>query len=229
MTTETKPGVRVNEIFESIQGESSYAGLPCLFIRLSGCNLRCSYCDTKYAYNEGRHLSIAAIIKKITACDTPVVELTGGEPLIQKNSPALINAIILALADNEKKTGLKRKLLIETSGSVSIKSVNKKAVIIMDIKTPSSAMSEMMDLENIKYLKKNDEVKFVIGDRKDYVYSKKIIGLYGLEKKCGLLFSTVYGKIKPETVIGWMLRDKLIARFQLQMHKYIWPPDARGV
>jgi len=229
MSTETKPGVRVNEIFESIQGESSYAGLPCLFIRLSGCNLRCSYCDTKYAYNKGRHLSIAAIIKKITACYTPVVELTGGEPLMQKNSPALINAIILALADNEKKTGLKRKLLIETSGSVSIKSVNKKAIIIMDIKTPSSAMSEMMDLENIKYLKKNDEVKFVIGDRKDYVYSKKIIELYGLEKKCGLLFSTVYGEIKPETVIGWMLRDKLMARFQLQMHKYIWPPDARGV
>jgi len=229
MTTETKAGVRVNEIFESVQGESSYAGLPCLFIRLSGCNLRCSYCDTKYAYNEGRRMSIEAIIKKVDSSRTPLVELTGGEPLMQENSLELINAIIAALADGEKKTGSKRKLLIETSGSVSIKSVNKKAVIIMDIKTPSSSMSEMMDLDNIKYLKKNDEVKFVIGNRKDYIYSKKIIKLYGLEKKCGLLFSTVYGKIKAEEMIGWMLRDKLMARFQLQMHKYIWPPDARGV
>ena len=221
--------VKVNEIFESIQGESSYAGLPCVFIRLSGCGLRCSYCDTRYAYNEGRSLTFAAIIKKITSSGARIVELTGGEPLIQKNSLALINEIIRTIADAEKKTGIKMKLLIETSGAAPIKSVNKKAVIIMDIKTPSSDMSEMMDFDNINYLKKNDEVKFVIGNRKDYIYSKKIIELYALDKKCGILFSTVYGAIKPESVIGWMLKDKINARFQLQMHKYIWPPDARGV
>jgi len=225
MPTDTQLSVKVNEIFESIQDESSYAGLPCFFIRLSGCNLRCSYCDTRYAYNEGRNIDFAAIIKKINASDTPIVELTGGEPLIQKNSFALINEIIR----NFSETGTKRKLLIETSGSASIKSVNKKAIIIMDVKTPSSGMSEMMDFDNISYLKKNDEVKFVIGSRKDYIYSKKIIELYALDKKCGILFSAVYGKIKPEAIVGWMLKDNIKARFQLQMHKYIWPPDARGV
>ncbi|MEZ7892755.1 MAG: radical SAM protein [Candidatus Wallbacteria bacterium] len=221
---------KVNEIFKSIQGESTYAGLPCVFIRLTGCNLRCSYCDTRYAYDEGADMTICEIIKKIETLNAPIIELTGGEPLLQENIIFLINAVIDWQEENKHKfSGIAPKLLIETSGSISIKDINKKAVIIMDIKTPSSGMNERMLPDNINYLKHDDEIKFVIGSIEDYEYSKKIIFDKKLYEKSKILFSSVFGQIKPETIIELMLKDKVPARFQLQMHKYIWPPELRGV
>ena len=221
---------KVNEIFKSIQGESTYAGLPCVFIRLSGCNLRCSYCDTQYAYNEGTDMAIGEIIKKIEELNAPVIELTGGEPLLQPDVNFLIDEIINWQEKNKNKLpGINSEFLIETSGSISIKGINQKAVIIMDIKTPSSGMDGRMNFENIEYLKSADELKFVIGSVEDYEYSKKIIFEKKLFEKCKILFSSVFTKIKPEAIIDLMLKDNIPARFQLQMHKYIWPPDLRGV
>ncbi len=223
---------KVNEIFRSIQGESSFAGLDCAFVRLSGCNLRCSYCDTTYAYKRGRYMSIDEIVSKIASLDTHIIELTGGEPLWQSNVNKLIDALV-DLADcraREANPGLIRpRLLIETSGSMPIENINPGAVIIMDIKTPSSGCSSMMLLENLNHIKPADEIKFVIGDRKDYEYSKKIISDHRLTERCGVLLSAVYGRIEPRKIVGWMLKDMLKVRFQLQMHKYIWPADKKGV
>ncbi|OQA80430.1 MAG: 7-carboxy-7-deazaguanine synthase [bacterium ADurb.Bin243] len=223
---------KVNEIFKSVQGESSYAGLACAFVRLSGCNLRCAYCDTVYAYKYGRYLTAGEIISKVDALDPHIIELTGGEPLMQKGAPQLVDLLVEYL--NNKKKGrradaIEPRLLIETSGSISIKGLNDQAVIIMDVKTPSSGSSGMMIFDNFNHLKSVDEIKFVIGDRADYEYCKNIIFEYSLAEKCGVLFSAVYGKIRPEKIIKWMLQDGVKARFQLQMHKYIWPADKKGV
>lgn len=223
---------KVNEIFKSIQGESSFAGLSCAFVRLSGCNLRCSYCDTAYAYKAGRYMSIDQIVSKTAALDTHIVELTGGEPLLQPNALALIDALVDLASRRALSAGpavIKPRLLIETSGSMPIDNINPKAVIIMDIKTPSSGSAQMMLLNNLDYMKPEDEVKFVIGDRKDYEYSRKITLDHRLTQRCGVLFSAVYGRIEPRKIINWMLKDGINARFQLQLHKYIWPACKKGV
>ncbi len=224
--------LKVNEIFKSIQGESSYAGLSCAFIRLTGCNLRCSYCDTTYAYKYGRFFTIDDIISKIAAFDTNIIELTGGEPLLQPGSIMLIDALVSYIKNLSavKKIGVvKPVLLIETSGSVSIKNVNREAVIIMDVKTPSSNCAAMLLEENFNYIKPFDEIKFVIGDKNDYEYAKNIIIGRSLTERCKILMSTVYGKIDPALIVKWMLKDKIDARFQIQLHKYIWSPDKKGV
>ncbi|MBF0456736.1 MAG: radical SAM protein [Nitrospirae bacterium] len=213
--------LHVCEIFTSIQGESSYAGLPCTFVRLTGCNLRCSYCDTKYAYYEGTVLTIGEIAETAASSGTRLIEITGGEPLLQTETAALA----LRLSD----MGL--TILIETNGSVDISCL--KAIplvtVIMDIKTPSSDMSEYNDYSNIARLTRDDEVKFVIGSRDDYTWAAQIIRQYRIDNMCQVLMSPLETSLNPATLIKWILDDKLAVRLNIQLHKYIFGPDARGV
>ncbi|MEW6162387.1 MAG: radical SAM protein [Nitrospirota bacterium] len=204
--------MKVCEIFTSTQGESSYAGMPCTFIRLTGCNLRCSYCDTTYAYYEGRELSEDEIMSKVRRAGISLVEITGGEPLLQTE----VYHLIKRLHDEGYK------VLIETNGSISIKEIDRRAVVILDIKTPGSGMSGEMDLSNLEDIKHNDEIKFVITSRTDYEWSKDIIYRYNLINKCHLLLSPAYGILPPEDLARWMLEDRLEARLNLQLHKYIF-------
>jgi len=211
--------LRINEIFYSIQGESSLAGLPCIFIRLTYCNLRCSYCDTEYAFYEGTDYTIEKILAEIKKYECKLVEVTGGEPLIQKEVLPLMKILCDSGYD----------VIIETSGSLSIKEIDKRVKIIMDLKCPSSKMAEKNLYENIDVLKLNDEVKFVIGNRQDYDWSKNVISQYQLTEKCSVLFSNVFEELKPVQLAEWILEDNLKVRFQIQMHKYIWDPKKRGV
>ncbi len=211
--------LKINEIYHSIQGESSYSGLPCVFVRLTYCNLRCSYCDTEYAFYEGKDMSIKQIIKKINSYKCNLVEITGGEPLLQKNCIKLINEL-------EKNN---KKVLIETGGSLSIQNISKKTHIILDLKCPSSNMENKNLWTNLDYIKKTDEIKFVVGNKVDYEWTKNIIKKYDLENKCHLLISPVYDKIDNEKIINWILKDNLKIRFQIQLHKEIWDKDKKGV
>ncbi len=212
--------LKVNEIFKSIQGEGSFAGRLCSFVRLTGCNLRCIYCDTKYAYEKGEYLSIEEIVKRVKTLRSNLVEITGGEPLLQKQTYELIDTLIKQ----------KYIVLIETNGSISIKNINQRAIIILDLKCPGSKMSANTLWENIEYLKKKDEVKFVIGDRKDYDWAKDIAAKYNLAQQVNHVhFAPVYDKLVPKELAEWICHDNLDVRMQLQLHKYIWGPDARGV
>ena len=213
-------GLKVNEIYKSVQGESTYTGHPCVFIRLTYCNLRCSYCDTEYAFYEGKELSIEEILEKIKAYKINLVEVTGGEPLIQKECNLLLKKL---LSHNYE-------VLLETSGSLTLAKVPNKVIKIVDFKCPSSKMESKNLWENVNYINKKDEIKFVIGNRKDYNWAKKKITehkLFNLTKN--ILFSPVFNEIEPKKIIDWILEDTLNVRFQLQMHKYIWKPDEKGV
>lgn len=211
--------IKVNEIFFSIQGESSKAGLPCVFVRLTYCNLRCSYCDTEYAFYEGSDFSIDEIVNKVKSYNCNLVEITGGEPLMQNEC--------LELMKNLCDSGF--DVMIETGGSLPINNIDQRIMIVMDFKCPSSGMMKKNLYSNIRILKKNDEVKFVIGNREDYEWSKEIISKYELNKKCGILLSVVFGILEPVTLVNWILEDKIDVRFQLQMHKFIWHPETKGV
>jgi len=211
--------IKINEIFYSIQGESSAAGVPTVFVRLTGCNLRCAYCDTKYAFYEGKEFSLNEIVDKVKSYKCKSVEITGGEPLLQEESFELMKL----LADE----GL--NVMLETSGSISVKDVDKRVKIIMDLKCPSSGMEKKNLYDNISYLKEIDEVKFVVGNREDYDWAKLQISTYNLDEKHEVLISPVFGEIEPVKIVNWILEDKLKVRFQLQMHKFIWEPDKRGV
>lgn len=214
-------GLKVNEIFFSIQGESTYAGFPCVFVRLTGCNLRCSYCDTRYAYDEGRDLETEEIIKQVEAYRCPLVEITGGEPLIQKETPALVQQ----LCDR------KFKVLMETNGSMNIDLVDKRCVRIMDIKCPSSGESDRNDLLNLGRLTASDEVKFVIDGRKDYEFAKQLLLQLrsSYDRAVHVHFSPVFGKLDFRKLAKWILEDHLDARLHLQLHKIIWVAEKRGV
>lgn len=208
--------LKVNEIFKSIQGESTYAGLPCTFVRLAGCNLRCTYCDTNYAYYHGKELSDKEIISKIEEYGVNIVEFTGGEPLLQEETPPLIKTLL------DKG----HKVLIETNGSICIGCLDKRLTIIMDIKTPKSGMSERMNFQNLELIKNNDEIKFVLLNESDYIWAKDIISKYNLLSKTkNILMSPAYGVLSPKTLASWILRDNLPIRVQLQIHKYIWAPE----
>tara|TARA_Y100000994_G_scaffold233514_1_gene221633 strand:- start:1425 stop:2066 length:642 start_codon:yes stop_codon:yes gene_type:complete len=211
--------LKINEIYKSIQGESTYMGLPCTFIRLTYCNLRCSYCDTEYAFYEGKDIDIDTIISKVKKLKTKLVEVTGGEPLVQDGCINLLYKLI--------ENG--NKVLIETGGALSIEKIPKEVIVILDIKCPSSNMSDKNLWSNIKLLKKEDQVKFVIGDRNDYDWTKNIIDKYNLNSKCEILFSPVFNKIKPKQIVDWIIDDNLDVRFQLQIHKFIWEPEKKGV
>ncbi len=211
--------LKVNEIYYSIQGESSKAGLPCVFIRLTYCNLRCSYCDTEYAFYEGSDKTIEQIIDEVKKYNCNLVELTGGEPLFQSESLELMKKLCDKGFD----------VMLETGGSLPIKDIDKRVMIIMDFKCPSSKMMKKNLYANIEYLKPTDEVKFVIGSREDYDWSKEIIAKYDIVKKCAVLFSVVFGQLEPLTLVNWILEDSLKVRYQLQIHKIIWHPETKGV
>lgn len=212
--------LKINEIFYSIQGESTKAGLPCVFVRLTYCNIRCVYCDTEYAFYEGVDRTIEEIISEVESFDCKLVEITGGEPLVQEN----VHILMKKLCD------LGHEVLIETGGSLPIDNIDKRVKIIMDLKTPYSKMEKKNRYENIQYLKPTDEVKFVIGSREDYDWAKELLKKYDLLNKVEqVLLSPVFDKVENLELAEWILKDKLNVRFQLQMHKYIWHPETRGV
>ena len=211
--------LKINEIYHSIQGESSFTGLPCIFIRLTYCNLRCSYCDSEYTFYEGTDMSIDEILNKIKNYSCKLVEVTGGEPLVQKGCIDLL----------QKLVDLDYKVLLETSGSLTIKDVPKEVINIIDFKCPSSNMKKKNLWENINYLKLDDEVKFVIGNREDYDWAKNKIKKYNLTNTCKVLMSPTYKEIEPKMITEWILEDNLNIRFQVQLHKEIWPEEERGV
>src|SRR4029453_7657418 len=223
MKTIAEPRVKtltVNEIYSSIQGESTWAGLPCVFVRLTFCDLRCNYCDTAYAFYEGEKKTLPEIVTKVLKFDCPLVEITGGEPLLQKNVLPLMSM----LADGGKT------VLLETSGAHDISKVDLRVHRIMDLKTPGSGECERNLWSNIDNLTRRDEVKFVMGSREDYEWSRDKVERYNLPSRChAVLFSPIFGRIDPREIVDWILADKLNVRFQLQMHKFIWSPTQRGV
>ena len=213
--------LRVSEIFSSIQGESSLAGWPCTFVRLSGCNLRCAYCDTRYAYEEGEWLDLAQILDRVAAFRCPLVELTGGEPLLQQETPQLIRNLL----------DLGHTVLLETNGSMDVSMADARCVKIVDFKCPSSGESDSTDLRNVSRLQGHDEAKLVIATREDYEFAKGITDL--IRRQCGpastINFSPVFGMLPASELAAWILEDRLHVRLNLQLHKYIWDPDRRGV
>ena len=217
---EKTPRLTINEIYTSIQGESSWAGQRCVFVRLTACDLRCTYCDTEYAFFEGKKRPLQELIDEVLAVDCPLVEITGGEPLLQRN----VHPLMTALCDAG------RTVLIETSGAHDISKIDPRVHRIMDLKTPSSGECARNLYSNIDHLNKGDEVKFVIGSREDYEWSREQVEKFALCTRSGnVLFSPVFGKILPLEIVDWILEDKLDVRFQLQMHKFIWKPTERGV
>jgi 7-carboxy-7-deazaguanine synthase len=210
----------VNEIFYSIQGESIYSGRPCIFVRLTGCNLRCSYCDTRYAYEEGVKMGISEIINRVADYKCSLVEITGGEPLLQIETPTLIYRLL--------ENGY--EVMMETNGSLDISMVDGRCIKIIDIKCPTSGESDKNDMKNLKRLGSKDQVKFVIGNRIDYEYAKEII-----DSNCPdfpekqILFSPFSEEITPAKLAEWILEDNLNVRLHLQIHKIIWPDRQRGV
>ena len=214
----------VNEIFFSIQGESTFAGRPCSFIRLTGCNLRCSYCDTTYAYSEGEELEVAHLVAMVLAHGSGLVEVTGGEPLIQDSCPDLVESLLDA----------GNTVLVETNGSLDISSLPEGSICILDMKCPSSGMNSRMDLENLGRLGPRDELKFVIQNREDYLWAKELIrDRVGLASQPGpdpgrVLMSPVHPFLEPSRLAEWILADKLPVRLQLPLHKALWPDAPRG-
>lgn len=209
----------INEIFYSIQGESLYNGLPCVFVRLAGCNLRCSYCDTRYAYEEGSKMELAEILQKVETYHCPLIEITGGEPLLQDDTPLLISELL------EKGY----EVMMETNGTFDISMVDKRCIKIVDIKCPTSGESDKNDLKNLKRLNQKDQVKFVIGSREDYEYAKNITKLISRKlPERNILFSPVFGKIACAELAKWILEDNLNIRLHLQIHKIIWPVSRKG-
>lgn len=207
--------MKICEIFTSIQGETTYSGLPCTFIRFSGCNLRCAYCDTTYAFEEGMEFTEDEIINEVSLVGVRMVTITGGEPLLQHE--------VLHLIEQLLNDGY--KVLVETNGSLDIKEIDPRAVIIMDIKTPGSGVFKKMDLSNLIYLKPTDEVKIVIASREDYDWALKFIATNALTDTCRVLFSPVFDELSPEELSRWILKDRLDVRLNLQMHKYIFAAD----
>lgn len=211
--------LKINEIFLSIQGESSFAGLPCVFIRTTGCPLRCRWCDTTYAYSEGRQMAVDEIVEQVLEYAVPLVQVTGGEPLAQ---PGTLD-LLARLCDAD------RTVLLETSGAQEIVAVDPRVHVIMDLKCPGSEMSERMHRGNLGHLKSTDQVKFVLASREDYEFARQTISDHDLAARSEVLLSVAAGQLDHAVVVRWMLQDRLAARFQLQLHKIIWEPGTRGV
>lgn len=210
----------VNEIFHSIQGESTYVGEPCVFVRLTACDLRCTWCDTPYAFYEGQKMSIDEVMAVVDGYQCRTVEITGGEPLLQRDVYALMDRL---LADG-------KRVLVETGGHRSIENVPSGVIRIMDVKCPGSGEAEKMDWDNLRRLTGQDQIKFVLKDRADYEYARAIIGREALADRVdAVLLSPVHGVLEPRQLAEWILADRLPVRLQLQAHKFIWSPDTRGV
>ena len=211
--------LKINEIYASIQGESSHTGLPCIFIRLTGCNLRCSWCDTAYAFYAGNDLTIEETLQKVDTFGLPLVEITGGEPLLQEDVYPLMEALL--------KKGY--RVMLETSGALPIDKVPQRVIKILDIKCPGSGEEKKNHLENLKLLSPHDEDKFVLLDRADYEWSRDLLRKYDLAPSTQVLFSPVYDKLNLKDLSQWILKDRLAVRLQTQLHKVIWSKDAIGV
>ncbi len=210
--------LRVTEIFHSIQGESSHVGRPCVFVRLAGCNLRCRWCDSEYTFTGGEKSSIDDVIGRVRSYGCNLVEVTGGEPLAQKEAFTLIEMLC--------NNGF--EVLIETSGSIDIEPVDRRAKIILDIKCPGSGEAEKNCWPNIEQLQAHDEIKFVIADRADYEWARGVIAERNLAGRT-ILFSPVWGELDLKPLAEWMLADRVPARLQTQLHKHIWGADVKGV
>jgi 7-carboxy-7-deazaguanine synthase len=218
--SEREKTLTINEIYHSLQGESTWAGWPCVFVRLTFCNLRCNYCDTEYAFYEGIKRTLSEIVNAVAAYRCPLVEITGGEPLLQKN--------VLPLMSTLCDSGY--TVLMETSGAHDISKVDPRVHRIMDLKTPGSGEVDKNFWSNLDHLTARDEVKFVMGSREDYEWSRDKVQRYDLASRCrAVLFSPIFGRIDPREIVEWILADNLNVRFQLQMHKFIWKPTQRGV
>jgi 7-carboxy-7-deazaguanine synthase len=210
----------INEIFYSVQGESSFAGQPCVFVRLTACDLRCSWCDTEYAFYEGRKQALDDVFDAVASYDCPLVEVTGGEPLLQED----VYPLMQGLLDRGKK------VLLETGGHRDTSRVPGEVVTILDVKCPGSGESGRNDWSNLERLRPHDEVKFVIKDRADYDWARDVLERHGLRQRAAAIhFSPVHGVLDPKTLSEWVLADRLPVRVQLQIHKYIWSPTTRGV
>ncbi|MDA8773952.1 radical SAM protein [Chlamydiia bacterium] len=209
----------LTEIFHSIQGESHTVGYPTVFIRLSGCNLRCSWCDTTYSFKRGVKMPLSEIVDQVNQHQTPHVCITGGEPLLQKNAYPLIKQLIK----------MNKKISIETSGSILLNELNNAIHIVMDIKCPDSKMSKKNNFDNLAYLKKTDEIKFVIQSEDDYRWAKHIMFKYELNNICNVLFSPEKKTMDPQKLSKWILNDQIQVRLNLQVHTYIWPNQKMGV
>jgi 7-carboxy-7-deazaguanine synthase len=211
--------MRITEIFYSIQGESTYSGLPCVFIRTTGCNLRCVWCDTEYSFYGGEEMSLEEILAKVAGYDCKLVELTGGEPMLQKE--------IYELSERLLAHGY--TVLMETGGSLDLSKLNPAVIKIMDLKCPGSGEVEQNFWPNLDILQPHDQIKFVIKDRHDYEWAIATMRKHRLEERFHLLISPVFNEMDYRRLAEWLLADGVKARFQVQLHKYIWPPDMRGV
>ena len=211
--------LQITEIFHSIQGESTRVGEPCVFIRLTGCPLRCTWCDTEYAFHGGETMSLETIVARVQSYDCSFVEVTGGEPLHQPGALVLLRKLCQA----------GYQVMIETSGAFDISEIDPRVSIIMDVKCPGSGMTDRMLWTNMNRLAKKDEVKFVLKNRADYEWSKNIVKQYGLGDRCRVLFSPVFGSLDLQPLAEWILKDRLPVRMQIQLHKLIWGHETRGV
>jgi len=213
------PTLRITEIFHSIQGESTQVGRPCSFVRLTGCNLRCVWCDTAYAFEGGEEMDPGEIVRRVLSHGTQLVLVTGGEPLAQE----AVHSLMRELLDQG------REVMIETGGSLDLSRVDPRVRIVMDLKCPGSGMEARNRWKNLEVLKPTDEIKFVLNDRRDYEWAREVIRERWLERRGPLLFSPVFGALDPRVLAEWILEDRLDVRLQLQIHKLIWPPGMRGV
>ena len=211
--------LKINEIYASIQGESSHTGLPCIFIRLTGCNLRCTWCDTAYAFHKGDDLTVEETIQKVETFSLPLVEITGGEPLMQEE--------VYPLMDKLLETGY--RVMLETGGALPIDKVPEKVIKILDMKCPGSGEDKKNHLKNLKFLAPHDEVKFVLLDRADYEWSRDLLKKLDLPSSIQILFSPVFDKLDLKDLSEWILEDRLPVRLQTQLHKVIWNKNATGV
>jgi 7-carboxy-7-deazaguanine synthase len=211
--------LKINEIFHSIQGESRHAGRPCVFVRLTWCNLRCVWCDTAYAFEEGRDLAVGAVVDRVRGYGAPYVLVTGGEPLVQ----AGVHDLVAELLD----AGF--EVAIETGGGLDTAPIDPRVMVVLDVKCPGSGMADRNHWENLARLRPTDEVKFVLADRADYEWARGVVRERDLARRAGVLFSPVHGVLEPRPLAEWILADRLPVRLQLQIHKYVWPADMRGV
>ena len=211
--------IKINEIYLSVQGESSRSGLPCIFVRLTGCNLRCVWCDTAYAFHEGKTQSIDQTLKDVKSFGINLVEITGGEPLMQEDVYPLMEELL--------ENGY--KVMLETGGSLSLEKVPRDVIKILDLKCPGSGEHKKNNLDNLKLLAPHDEVKFVILDRRDYEWSRDLIKKHKINETAPILFSPVYGKLELKEMVKWILEDRLPVRLQTQLHKVIWSKETKGV
>jgi 7-carboxy-7-deazaguanine synthase len=211
--------MRITEIYRSVQGETQYAGLPCTLVRTTGCDLRCTWCDSPFAFQGGRDMTLDEISAEVARLGAPLVLLTGGEPMLQKELPELASRLL----------GEGYRVMIETSGAHALDELPAEVVRIVDVKAPGSGESHRMRWESLEGLGKRDAVKFVLADEADYRWASDVIRERRLAERTEVLLSPVHGRLAPDALVGWILRDRLPARLNLQIHKYIWSPDERGV